>query len=262
MTALLQPLDLSGTNLGDQPRASLALLFHTQGHGNSMLAVVTAHDVLTDAHGHPHIGPGRVALPHDQHRIAELLASRPKRGRVTVLPPEVLHTDDDTLAWWLPPERRPMLLRDHEGHDHAVSVIWPSLVALVVRRKLYLAATADGSRPTEATPLYHGPVPNLYANGRVCTGSARLPAGQRLNDLPAWTDVITRTWFTHDLHQNVLPTKHRRRKTGTGASDYRACAFWLGRVDAQAAPTASDMVPLGMNVGDWIEAIVDGEDEE
>lgn len=48
----------------------MALLFHTTGQN---LALVTAHEVIRDRAGQSHIGPGRVALPSDEIRLASLL---------------------------------------------------------------------------------------------------------------------------------------------------------------------------------------------
>lgn len=262
MKPLLRPANLDDTQLGSIPRASHALLFHCTENGSlhrSSLELVTAHEVIHDRHGNPHIGPGRVALPSDEKMLADLLNSRRRRSRVQVIPSTVLYHDEGALAWWIPPESREMLLRDAKGDDHAIQVQWPSLVALVVNRKLYIVATAQATRPEADTDLFHAPLGNIYDSTGVCTGSARLPAGQSVADMFGWTEVVTRTWFTHDNHPAVI-AQPKRRSSKSRADNYRACAFWLKRTAEHPLPGAKDMTPLGLNLTSWIESVIDAGD--
>lgn len=263
MNPLLQPTDLNHTALASLPKPQLALLFHGSGDRHRMdLALVTAHPVLTDASGLPHIGPGRVALPEDERALADLLANRRRRSRVTVLPPEVLHLEPDATAWWLPPVKRPMLIIDAQGKDSVCDVVWPGLVAVVVRRVLHLVAVEGAERPTGDSAVFHAPLPNVYATGQVCTGSARLPASQAVTDIPAWNEVITATWFTHDLHDDVLPPPPAKKGGRKAAvqDNYRAARFWISRA-ADASPlTADEMVPKSLRLAEWIEATIDNGD--
>lgn len=249
-TPLLQTASIEDTTLGTLPRASLALLFHTADDG---LALVTAHEVIHDKNGAAHIGPGRAALPSDERKLSDLLARRKRRGAVEVLPANVLYAQDGALAWWIPSERRPMLVRDDAGKDHAVDVLWPALVALVVNRKLHIAALATTERPAADTALYHAPLANTYNDTSVCTGSARLPARQSIADIATWTEVITRTWFTHDNHAYVLPKRKGKKRAGSGGN-YRAADFWINRAPDAPAPAAADMVPLQVTLAEWIES--------
>lgn len=265
MTALLQAATPDHTAMADLPRASRALLFHCHGapsHGRDTLALVTAHEVIHDANGNAHIGPGRVALPADERHLANLLSGRRRKSRVSILPHNLLHIEDGALAWWIPSERRPMLVRDAEGNDHALDVVWPSLVALVVNRRLYLAAIEGDARPDATTPLFHAPLANVYSTCAVCTGSARKPAGQGVNDIPGWNGVITLTWFTHDLHKDVLASPRKKgRRTKQPAGNYRAADFWINRDSAAPAPAASEMTSLGVTLASWIEGIIDTGDD-
>jgi len=259
-TPLLQAATLEDTNLSNLPRASMALLFHTSNAG---LALVTAHEVIHDTHGNPHIGPGRAALPSDEKRLSELLAQRRRPGRINILPANVLHVEDGAIAWWIPPETREMMIRDAKGRDHTVLVQWPSLVGLVVNRRFYLAAAAGVERPTTTTELFHAPLGNIHDDTAVCTGSARLPSGQSVPEIDQWTDVITRTWFTHDNHALVLPESKQKKGKATDTSfRYQAAEFWINRSPDAGPLTASDMVPLGINLTSWVESIIDaGADE-
>ncbi len=253
---LLVAATLRDTTLAQLPTPSMALLFHTSGQE---LALVTAHEVIHDAHGSAHIGPGRVALPSDERRVADILASRSRRTRIDLMPENLLHAEADALAWWLPPTRREMLVKDREGVAHALDVVWPSLVALVVRRKLYLVAVDGDARPSADAALFHAPCGNVYEDGSVCTGSAALPHGQAIADLPGWEAIITHTYWTHDNTPKVLPPPKARKGKRPPTDNYRAAAFWLARAGNGKPVTKSDMAPLGMTLTAWIESIIDGE---
>lgn len=266
MNPLLTQVKADQTQLSSLPRASHALLFHCVGTDDAFspqrsLELVTAHEVIHDRHGNPHIGPGRVALPSDEKMLADLLNSRSRRSRVQVIPPEILYQDEGALAWWIAPERREMLLRDDKGGDHVITVQWPSLVALVVNRKLYVAATADTTRPHDNTEMFHAPLGNIYADTSVCTGSARLPTSQSVSDLVGWTEVITRTWFTHDNHADVV-RQPKRKPASQRQGNYRATAFWLKRDGDTPPPGKKELAPLGLALAPWIEAMIDNGDRQ
>lgn len=253
---LLVAATLSDTNLAALPAPSMALLFHTSG---SSLSLVTAHEVIHDAYGSAHIGPGRVALPSDERRLADILASRSRRTRIDLVPENLLHSEADALAWWMPPTQREMLVKDKQGVAHALSVVWPSLVALVVRRKLYIVALDGTARPACDSAVYHPPLANVYEDGSVCTGSAALPHGQAIADLPGWRAVIEATYWSHDNTTKVLaaPKAHKGKRPTT--DNYRAAEFWKGRSGTNIPVREADLVPLGMNLTAWMESIIDGE---
>jgi hypothetical protein len=49
--------------------------------------------------------------------------------------------------------------------------------------------------------LYHAPLMNVDAFGRVCTGTADLPASCGIPDIPAWEQVMHDTCYSH-VNQN------------------------------------------------------------
>lgn len=262
-SSLLAASSLDQTALASLPSPSTALLFHTTGNS---LVLVTAHEVIHDRAGQPHIGPGRVALPADEARLAALLSSRTRRGRIALTPPDVLFHDEASLAWWLPPTERPMFLRDAEGNTSEPVVRWPSLVALVVNRKLHVVALASQDRPTLSDPVFHAPLGNVYGDSSVCTGSARLPRGNAVLDVDGWSNVINASYFTHDNHSHNLAKPNAKGRKGQArsidrAGNYRATAYWRERDGVSDPMPVADMVPLNLSLGDWLEAIIDGSGE-
>ena len=259
---MLTSSSLEQTALAKLPTPAMALLFHTSGNS---LSLVTAHEIIRDRSGQSHIGPGRVALPSDEVRLASLLGTRNRRGRITLNPPDVLFNDEATLAWWIPPAIRPMFLQDANGAHAEVMVHWPSLVGLVVNRKLHVVALASQTRPALGDAVFHAPVGNVYSDTAVCTGSARLPTGTSVVEMDAWTHVVTGTYFTHDNHGDVLarPKAKKSKRSATLRNDnYRATAYWRERNGCTDPMPLADLVPLNLTLADWLEAIIDGSDDE
>lgn len=252
---LLQPLTASHTIAANAPVPKLAIIFHCSGQE---LSYVTAHEVVRNRDGLPMLSGGRMALPSDERRISDLIASRKRSGRIEIAPANLLHSDQDVLAWWLPPVSREMLLLDHAGAEHVITARWPSLVALVVRRKLYLVAVEGDARPTTSTAVFNAPVGNVYSTTNVCTGSVRLPTTSGITDMAAWSAVLTDSWWGHDNHSDAIPKPAKSKgKAKQRFGNYRATEFWLGREGTEELLTAKDMVPTGLTVGAWLESIID-----
>lgn len=224
----------------------LALLFHCRPHTNT-LELVTSHNV-TDTSGAPIIGPGSPLTRADEAEVIKLLLSRLEEViEATVFPDYLLYKDPYNLVWWWPSTKRAMLVRDSEGNPKSLNVVWPNLVFKVVDRTLYVASFAgDGAtRPTGDTELLQSALPNVYVDGRVCTGDAVLPLGCTLADMDQWESVIFDTAFTHSNNRHAL----RADKHGM-TEDVRD--FWasLDCVD-QPFPDARPS-PLGFCLKDWL----------
>lgn len=240
------------------PRTSSALLFHTTERALSM---VTAHAVEHDDAGLPHIGPGRPITPTDERKLIELLMGR-EQASFEILPASVLAKGSGYLMWWMPPVVRPMLLKPQEAKKGVeITTCWPSLVLLVVGRTLFVAAVKGDERPHAGTPLHHAPTPNIFADGRVCTGSAKLPFDCGLPDIAGWEEVLTASYYTHDNHDNVLTAKKKRGKKAAVAqvNRYESGAFWIER-DGVTEPFPDDrLAPLGLTLGDWPGFLTEGQ---
>lgn len=246
----LHDADSINRSLSHLPRTTSALLFHTSDHA---LAMVTAHTVEHDDAGLPHIAAGRPLTPADERHVIDLLLGR-EAGPVEILPASVLARAPGTLMWWMAPGVRPMHLKLKDGRSLTVQTRWPSLVLLVLGRTLFVAAAAGEERPDASTPLHHAPLPNIFADCRVCTGSAKLPTDNRLADMDGWEEVITGTWWTHDNHAGamVAPTKSKKKRGSAQADDnHRSGTYWAGR-DGEFSPFPDRLLaPLGMTLADW-----------
>lgn len=106
--------------------------------------------------------------------------------------------------WMTPPAAvRPLPVRQGD-RTFVLRAPWPALVLAVREQQFYVAALARNRRPTPNTPLYHAPLMNVGASGRVCTGNAELPPAVGLDALAGWEAVLTDTYFTHVNHPRTV----------------------------------------------------------
>jgi PRTRC genetic system protein B len=172
--------------------------------------------------------------------------------RLLLLPADLLHHDEDSATWWLPAARRPM--RHWAGSQRAelatLDVWWPSLVARATCTSFRLVALASSERPELATPVFHAPLPNVYASTELCRGEAALPAEEPLRAIPEWNRILFETAFTHVNHPRTL--------AGPNTPTEKLQRFWRATARRSAPPRARDLHPLGMNLGAWLNGQLHG----
>lgn len=247
--------------LANEMRTTHAIFFHQR---KESLAMTTVHPVETDADGIPIVGPGRPLTPEDEQAVLDLLMSRDGQEPIEILPASVLYRDRNTTIWWLPPLIRPMHLRSHDQGLQTILTRWPSLVALVRDRTLHLVAVEGDARPSADTALHHAPLPNVYADTSVCTGSARLPLAMRVSDIPAWESVVFDTAFTHTNHTSTLrpvqavAAKGRTSKRKLSAPPKQVdadAAYWAKREGHTLPFPDGSLNPLGLTLAQWLPAL-------
>ncbi|AVQ00249.1 PRTRC system protein B (plasmid) [Ahniella affigens] len=234
----------------DEIKTTHALFFHTI---RDKLALVTAHTVTPDHRDAPVVGPGRTLTHQDEVEIIRILSGRRPQGPIAVYPDSLLFRDEEVVCWWLPPTRRAMHLMTHNGGLQHVDAQWPSLVALVRNRELFLAAVAGTNRPTGNTALFHAPIGNVDGMGRVCTGSARLPLAGDVADIDGWSSVVFDTAFTHVNHNGTLKAGSSKSKKGKRSEKLHADAeFWMDKTIYGNGIPDDWLNPLCANLGNWL----------
>lgn len=233
----------------DEIQTTHALFFHTM---KNTLALVTAHTVSPDQRDAPVVGPGRTLTHQDEIEIVRLLLGRSQHNGIAVYPESLLFRDEGAVCWWLPPTQRIMHLMTHDGGLQHVKALWPSLVALVRDRELFLVAVPGTARPTGKTDLFHAPLGNVDAKGRVCTGNARLPLTSDVSDIEGWSSVVFDTAFTHVNHGSTLKAGASRQKRRRAAKRHADAEFWLDKAVHEKGIPDDRLNRFGGNLGTWL----------
>lgn len=212
--------------------------------------VVTVHPLSESEEGGLHFEPGRPMTPSDHLQVLEALQ---EGGRTAIpagyIPERVVFLSASGVTWYAPSVRRTMHF-NMGGEREALTVHWPALVFHVCDSRIWLAALAGDERPTPDTPVYHAPLHNVSANGAVCLGGARAPSAGALDNREAWEATIYDTAFSHVNTDRVL----------TGGGDTETLReFWRARAEEGARPRMQDMAPMGRTLGEWRNAIMEGQ---
>jgi PRTRC genetic system protein B len=190
--------------------ASAILIYRTEEVGLRAQATAVHHPVR-ETNGVLRFGEGTAVTTSVLSTLQELLDHAP----LTYVPPNVVALGRDSIAWYEPAAPRVMFF--NTGSDSAtqrfneVVVPQPPLVFVARARALRVFALRHDERPTLDTPLAAAPYWNVYEDGRVCTGSMRIPTSLDPSDTPAWTASFFGSNFTH------MNTGKRWSYTGTYA---------------------------------------------
>lgn len=143
------------------------------------------------------IGEGRVLGAEEKAEIVNILNDDTSTS-FTLQSDKVLAKTPYALAWWTPKAKREILFQE-EGNYVRHTVTFPSMVGIYMRGQLHFAVTKGGAktRPTNDTPLFYIPLPNLYEDGTFCRGNANLPAQANESNIPAWENFVFDTLNTH-----------------------------------------------------------------
>ena len=246
---LLDPAELASAGAASSVHASFALIFHTRCTHLSRpeLGAITAHSIRRDGRGAATIQPGNPLDPTEEMRLLECL--RPSTSaRFEVYPENLLFANALCMVWWMPSQRRNMVMRSANGTSAERPVVWPSLVMLTFQHRLFVAAVAQDVRPNADTALYFAPLGNVYKSTEMCTGNIALPSEQSVAAMEKWQAVVTDTAFTHDNNRG-----QSLRVKGRGKHTSDPMDFWA--VANHAKFPKHVLVPIGTTISSWVVSI-------
>lgn len=166
----------------------------------------TLHDVAIED-GAPIILPGHGIAPEAIEKMLRDVSKAPQRRQI--MPPNVLCMDSVKMAWWTPSSRRPIFFNTAKKEfNKAVNgkvVPYPPLLFIASGRQLSVYALAEDKRPEADEPLFIAPFFNLYNQGLMCSGNARMPEIVAPSSIPQWEKAFFETNFTH-TNTNKLTT--------------------------------------------------------
>lgn len=212
---------------------------HSQNRSKVSL---TVHDIKQSPTGSV-IGAGRVLSEADKQDIRDFLNGEDEI-KTGWLPSNLMMINSQQMVWYVPAKTRSMFIRQGDKQLQ-FKVKFPSLVFMANNSgTLKVAAYTGSGRPKLTQPLYHAPLWNIYADTRLCNGTAEITNIINVDAMQVWEDAMFNTMFTHSNHQNVLPK--------TKAGKQRAyISFIRAKAKAGTAFKSSEMTPLKMTLDQW-----------
>lgn len=190
----------------------------------------TVHEIGHRKEG-PVILPGTLAT---KDGLAEALrALLPPESRGTgLIPATLLASGVGYMVWWIPPSIRQLWFKAEElGGEKTAVMPLPGLVMATTPSQWMVFAVKGKSRPKPETKLYQAPFFNVWAGGKICTGTARVPDEGSRHKPEKWETAFFESYFTHpNIH-------HSNRLVKGGAYD-----FWRDMLDGKYAKFPESML--------------------
>jgi PRTRC genetic system protein B len=201
-------------------RLEQAILIYRSHGARDACTFASIHPIGLE-HGTPSIQAGKPVTSRAVRRLAASLTPGPTDAGF--LPGNVLYTDGDSLAWWVPPQRRHIAFRSTDAclGERGAVVPHPGLIFMVSGGQWLVWAHKGRKRPTPESPMWRAPYFNVGADGSICRGNVVTPTGAVVDKIAAWEDAFFRSYFTHP---NV---SHGLIQHPSGAY-----AFWAEMIDA------------------------------
>lgn len=206
---------------------------------------LTVHDIKQSSNGAV-MGAGRVLSESDKQQLKDYLNGE-NEIRNCWLPRNLMMLNSSQMVWYVPSRKRPMHFRSNGKVMH-IDVIWPSLVfRFSASGTLSVAAYAGKGAPKPSTKLYHAPLWNIYANTRLCAGSAETTNIIGVEAMPIWEAAIFDTLFSHSNHSLVIKPKGSQK----AVSDASYLRFMRQKAKRNEIIKASEMTPLNKTLEQW-----------
>ncbi|MGT2460193.1 PRTRC system protein B (plasmid) [Cupriavidus basilensis] len=203
----------------------------------------TIHPILAASKGdRPTIGAG---VPIDRFGLVQCLQSLAANAvpQAEFLPPTVLSVGPHAVTWWCPPCMRRVFFECDELGNRSSIVPHPGLVFQAAVDGFRVFALWGECRPTPETKLYEPPYFNTWDAGKICVGTANVPARLDVKSIPGWEDAFFNSAFTHPNHGG----KRVAYKRGE-------FAFWKDMLDGVFGKVfrKTALVPFNRTLGDLI----------
>lgn len=213
--------------------------------GNRSSLALTVHNIKETAQGAV-MGAGRVLSEADKQELKDYLNGE-SEIRHCWLPHNLMMLNSSQMVWYVPSRQRLMHFKS-KGKTYHVDIQWPSLVfKFTASGALHVAAYAGKGAPSLTTKLYHAPIWNIFANTRLCTGSADTTNIIGVEAMKIWEAAIYDTVFTHSNHDKVIKPKGKQN----AVTDVAYLRFIRGKAKVNEMIKASEMTPLNKTLEQW-----------
>ncbi|MGI2115573.1 hypothetical protein ACRWQL_00835 (plasmid) [Shewanella sp. HL-SH4] len=117
-----------------------------------------------------------------------------------IIDPCVLCKNFNSIIWHRPRQRKSFYLYK----EQITLNLPPLLFKYSINDGLEVYAIRHNKRPTASEPLYHAPFMNLYASGKLCTGTMKLPKNIGFDTIADVENEFFNTVFTHPNNSGIL----------------------------------------------------------
>lgn len=226
------------------PQWALACYHVGGGRFGGGEAILLRHELRGGPDG-AQFGPGVPLTVAGVERLLRVTAGQKRDG---LLPERLLADTGSSVLWYSKPCVAPMYFKVNGKQTVLDAVPWPALLYLESEHGIFVWALKNGKRPTDETTLYHAPLMNIDARGRLCAPFEIEGRDQDLaRRMAGVEDAVFKTNFSHINHSATINLRTKDGQVGNG----RHLAFWrsLAKQKKTRFPVGS-LVKTRQTVGD------------
>lgn len=193
-------------------KASKGIVLYEARGGNQAFA--TLHSIRVDDEGRPSFLPGQAMTREMLFALASKLMPD---ASYDYLPPEILSLGHGWMVWWCQGGPRNLFFRTDAGDpigERTLQVDLPPLVFAAKNESLSVFSLAKPERPMPDTPLFMAPFYNVWTEGNLCRGNARLPDRSGPEAIGDWENMFFNSSFTHPNSGSEKLSRHPKGLKG------------------------------------------------
>ena len=186
-------MDLLPSNGGGVLQLDKAILLYAEQQRSATTQLHATIHSVDFQDGRATLMPGHLLTREALQQAVAGLAGAAGAKSFQFVDPRMVAVGTTAMAWFSTGCVRYMHFGDGYGLASG-EASQPAMLWVAAKGMLYVFALDSDARPTPETRLYRAPHCNVYDDGRVCTGTAPLPAR---SDPTLWMDMFYHSRFTH-----------------------------------------------------------------
>jgi PRTRC genetic system protein B len=217
------------------------------GGVDNMAPVMATVNEIEYVNGKPTMMPGQCVTPSDvEGLLGRLLEAN---SGLQLFPPNLLAATLTACVWWVPPSTRRMWFQDRDKKLMKLDgemFPQPGLVMFASQTGFSIFAVKGNSRPVASTKLWRAPYLNLFEQGNLCAGTARIPKDAGIASIPKYEDGFFNSRGVHShvkllvkypwTHDKLWLSLHKKRRFPDGVLSRLDKSSTLGELIAGNRP--------------------------
>lgn len=192
--------------------------------------------------------------------LKECQKSSVRRVPIQMVDESIIGVSPRAIVFDIPPSQREMVFCIAGGEPQSLTVPYPHLVgAGIVNAKneieLHLVGLRRRGKPLLDTPVFHAPLMNVDAAGRITIDQSISDIGVSVSSVPFWIEVLSNTKMTSVAHERTVRIKDL--KPGASVSTYNHLRFWQSLARKGGRFPNWSLVDRREKFGEWIAGLAD-----
>ena len=169
--------------------------------------IMAKHQFDKDIQGNFILGDAKLMSIQEQHEVANVMLNKHHKDKGTaLLDANLLAIYPDGIAWFVKAQTWTMRFTQ-SGTPQSYKIPMPPHVIVCKGSSISLYALKKNARPTNDTPLFISPVPNVYSSNNLCKGSIDFPKNPTQDHIQDIEQGIFTTINTHAHVQSLTNVK-------------------------------------------------------